>query len=395
MTSNIIEQEYDNLNALKNSFMFQLSLASKELFHSNFLYALWLSDKDNFFEILKLLGLEIPVSKGPYIAKREYNNYDFCIAKENNPDKGIKNDDIILVLENKVKSAPLKSQLDRYSKKFTSTKPIFVLLTLTEEFQQKEEIKKTWKIITYRELIEALRKVRWNGETLKYVLDYCTFMQAFSAEMNSRVFNPDGEYKSYINSNRYKALRIHDIYEKIGMSQILEYVCEDLKKDGYNIDWSLEGKTKYIFKQNNLKDKEIFVNSDYTSTGGGGLLELKIPFDNNTILVIQVQGLSYRHCIEYNADFKAEFKDTFMWFFDTGSTEYIDGKDDENFNQFKKNKKWIYFPKREVEWVNFKKFGDKFLYQELIIPDKLTIKDLSEIISRDIELILKNRQEQL
>lgn len=389
------ELQTDNLEILRNSFMFQLSLASKELFHSNFLYALWLSDKDNFFEILKLLGLEIPVSNGPYIAKREYNNYDFCIAKDNNPDKGIKNDNIILVLENKVKSVPLKSQLDRYSKKFTSTTPIFVLLTLTEEFQQKEEIKKNWKIITYRELIEALRKVTWNGETLKYVLDYCTFMQAFSAEMNSRVFNPDGEYKSYINSNRYKALRIHDIYEKIGMFQILEYVCKDLKKDGYNIDWSLEGKTKYIFKKNNLKDKEIFVNSDYTSTGGGGLLELKIPFDNNTILVIQVQGLSYRHCIEYNADFKAEFKDTFMWFFDTSSTEYIDGKDDENFNQFKKNKKWIYFPKREVKWVNFKKFGDKFLYQELIIPDKLTIKDLSEIISRDIELILKNRQEQL
>ena len=166
------ELQTDNLEILRNSFMFQLSLASKELFHSNFLYALWLSDKDNFFEILKLLGLEIPVSNGPYIAKREYNNYDFCIAKDNNPDKGIKNDNIILVLENKVKSVPLKSQLDRYSKKFTSTTPIFVLLTLTEEFQQKEEIKKNWKIITYRELIEALRKVTWNGETLKYVLDY-------------------------------------------------------------------------------------------------------------------------------------------------------------------------------------------------------------------------------
>ncbi len=36
------ELQTDNLEILRNSFMFQLSLASKELFHSNFLYALWL-----------------------------------------------------------------------------------------------------------------------------------------------------------------------------------------------------------------------------------------------------------------------------------------------------------------------------------------------------------------
>lgn len=122
---------------LKNNAVFQLSLSSKELFHSNFLC--WLAEDHNcsdvFIEVLKLFGFEENeaksivegLQKGEYMALREYKNFDFCICEKVKNFKQDKTDEdadeefipgrLLLVLENKFKSIPYKQQLEEYSKK--------------------------------------------------------------------------------------------------------------------------------------------------------------------------------------------------------------------------------------------------------------------------------------
>lgn len=128
--TNIVEK-------LKNNAVFQLSLSSKELFHSNFLC--WLAEDKNcsavFTEVLKLFGFDEQAAKtitdglqkGEYMALREYKNFDFCICEKVKNFKHGKDDEdadeeyipgrMLLVLENKFKSIPYEAQLQDYQKK--------------------------------------------------------------------------------------------------------------------------------------------------------------------------------------------------------------------------------------------------------------------------------------
>lgn len=130
VNKNIVEQ-------LKNNAVFQLSLSSKELFHSNFLC--WLAEDKNcsavFTEVLKLFGFDEQAAKKitdglqneEYMALREYKNFDFCICEKVKNFKHDKDDEdadeeyipgrLLLVLENKFKSIPYKEQLEKYSEK--------------------------------------------------------------------------------------------------------------------------------------------------------------------------------------------------------------------------------------------------------------------------------------
>lgn len=122
---------------LKKNAVFQLSLSSKELFHSNFLC--WLAEDKNcsdvFIEVLKLFGFDEQAAKKitdglqneEYMALREYKNFDFCICEKVKNFKHDKNDEdideeyipgrLLLVLENKFKSIPYESQLKEYQEK--------------------------------------------------------------------------------------------------------------------------------------------------------------------------------------------------------------------------------------------------------------------------------------
>ena len=127
-------------DVLKNSPMFQLSLASKELFHSNFLA--WIGslpfDKGKehpfrkvMFELGATNALDDSWGEDWYVA-REYKNFDLCVLSEKPLEFRIEKtpsdeeckeggiDDVsvqprvLLVLENKLKSIPYKKQLDEY-----------------------------------------------------------------------------------------------------------------------------------------------------------------------------------------------------------------------------------------------------------------------------------------
>src|SRR5690606_14227209 len=97
---------------LEKSPLFNLSLSSKELFHSNFIA--WIVDlyKNEFSVILsQRLGLKITEIKK---IERETKNIDLSIHYKN------ENEDRLIVIENKVKSLPDKKQLEKYQEKFNS-----------------------------------------------------------------------------------------------------------------------------------------------------------------------------------------------------------------------------------------------------------------------------------
>lgn len=138
---------------LEASPMFQLSLSSKELFHSNFLYWIWKCSPDAFKAVIGgLIGEKVDWPEG-YVVKHEFNNYDVCALAPNG--------ERLLVLENKVKSIPRLDQLEEYQSENKGFKPIYVLLSLSAEFPLKEVIRsKGWHIANYQELADALKDNR-------------------------------------------------------------------------------------------------------------------------------------------------------------------------------------------------------------------------------------------
>lgn len=144
-------------DTLRKSPMFQLSLSSKELFHSNFLYWISQTDKIAFKEIITTLyaqgeGEFDELSEWPdkFEVKREYNNYDLCVLD--------KNRNIWFVIENKVKSIPSLSQLERYSK---DTRAAYhLLLSLSTHFPARNAIiNLKWTIADYGTLSTILKNI--------------------------------------------------------------------------------------------------------------------------------------------------------------------------------------------------------------------------------------------
>jgi len=125
-------QQKHSIDELKNNPLFQLSLSSKELFHSNFL--VWLAEDPNtgdvFQSVLKLFGYDSDKAKeisdglrnGQYMALREYKNFDFCICEKVKNPKEEELDEfipgrVLFILENKFKSIPYTAQLKAYHEK--------------------------------------------------------------------------------------------------------------------------------------------------------------------------------------------------------------------------------------------------------------------------------------
>lgn len=125
----LIKENIKLSDALRNSPMFQLSLSSKELFHSNLLA--WLAEDPDtmnlFVEVLKLFRLKEEraieladgIRNGTYMVLREYKNFDFCICEKlrnwkEDSEKEYVPGQVVLVLENKFKSIPYKAQLEGY-----------------------------------------------------------------------------------------------------------------------------------------------------------------------------------------------------------------------------------------------------------------------------------------
>ena len=155
------------LDRLKDSMLFNLSLANTELFHSNFLAWLWehggaYADALNayFFEV-KSGDLQDKVVE----VRREFKHLDLVVlvkAKETDKDQDAER---ILVIENKVKSMPQRAQLEGYretiQKAFGEPEGRWIKCVLLTPFNVGwADWPENWENATHMEIIECVRTAK-------------------------------------------------------------------------------------------------------------------------------------------------------------------------------------------------------------------------------------------
>lgn len=273
--------------------MFKLSLGSKELFHSNFIEYLWETDKNKVVNIFrKLLGQDFLSGKiiDNYELSREKEHFDICLHhKEGNKTK------YDVILENKVKSIPLKAQLERYAK---DPETRYLLLSLVENFADKEAIeeKGIWKIANYKELKEAIEEQKFGNDV--YVKDYCKFIGLLH-ELQREILDDDnfGNSNLFESIEDYRSCRLHDLYIKLRCYNFLLL----LKKNF--LDQKLQSSkfpVQFIEKHDEIQKRyngNCGVYLNVAINQGTGQAAAWIKKESEFIYEIVIQGDQYRHGI--------------------------------------------------------------------------------------------------
>ena len=314
---------------LNNNPIFQLSLSSKELFHSNFLA--WLAEDKNTQALFKkILSTWLGEDTFDYNTdcmeiKREYKNFDFSICEKIINDKESKTGRIRLVLENKFKSIAYKAQLENYQKKVDALneeadkaqckaklklnsakfenwkgnaklpKTKYILLTLAEDFLDKEAVKQSgWIIVTYADYSKTLHdnldlvKDKFYKELLE---KYCEFIDAFYTYTNNCLeqikYTDNWEI---LKNEDFSTLRCNDIWQKLVMHQCALQLAKKLeKKFGKDFQPTIVTSDQEIWGENGNENKDkLFMRVSYYH--GEALLELKYLIPQKGIFVLQQQG---------------------------------------------------------------------------------------------------------
>lgn len=278
----------DVIEQLGKSPLFNLSLASKELFHSNFLA--WAIEQKGAFaaRFLKKMAPELcPLLDETLGVEREANNFDLTIIVTGESGKRCR-----IVVENKVKSIASAEQLREYDKKLDMNpkgidETIKALLSLTDHGCKKMAESLEWRFCGYEVVLDciddALNESSYEAQLMG---DYKRFIQALvdlrgvvdeifsnseEALLNPFKWPEDKESSLY---GKLKSIRMHDIFEKWRMLHLKE---------------KLESSTEL----SGLKFGIGF-------TRGLGLLDIE-PANRpsgNAYFKIQVQGLQLRQVLE-------------------------------------------------------------------------------------------------
>ena len=301
--------------------IFKLSLGSKELFHSNFLEFLWEYEHDHacfvgmINELLKKDNKEISLFPSSELG-REKEHFDLCLFHEEGEKGRIVYD---LILENKVKSLPDKGQLDRYvedikkKKKGNDPNPVFLLLSLAEDFPSRKEIKddKNWTVVNYKNLQDAIAKQKWPQTTgFNYIGDYCEFIEKLHLLGEDILKNLEKEYL-FQDVEAYKEERMHDLYIKLRCVLFLNLLKGELEKDP-----RIKGKIPVVFTEHNMirkgKKSGLFLNVNiFRGTGQAAVFLHKGSGeepDKGDIYEIVIQGDQYRHGINQFEDKEPEVR---------------------------------------------------------------------------------------
>jgi hypothetical protein len=231
------------IRQLRSSPLFQLSLASKELFHSNFLAWLGETYEDQIGQLFSAYLPNQPTAFAPLEIKREEKNLDLVIRYPGGQQ---------LVIENKVKSLPREEQLKEYAavvKKKHQTG--FLLLSLARPDFLKDgataiqlDDGAKWHCLSYSDLIGRLDQLStdvascdsYHGALLA---DYVRFL-ALLNELHTRIavdWEDDEADFFWVNDCRdqIREVRLHDVVDKLRYSQLADRVARTLSKDGFNV----------------------------------------------------------------------------------------------------------------------------------------------------------------
>lgn len=302
----------NELEELYKNPMFRISLGSKELFHSNFLAFLWDCDKQAFLNMIyhllprdKKINVSELLGKDELTIYREKENLDLCICHtENNKEC------IDIVIENKVKSIPYIEQLDEYRQTPAkhqdkdSTAVTYILLTLATEFPNKEAIERDWNIITYDQLVKAIKqyyhKNNIEPRLQQYVADYTDFIDKLSALQIVDKFNDEPFHNPAI-IEAYHKKKLSDLYLKQRGSYficlLLNKITEAQKNNRLGkIDIKQGAKSQASGKNIVEHQNNTII---YLASGmnrGKSTITIHIyPKDSTSSYALQIEGNQYRH----------------------------------------------------------------------------------------------------
>lgn len=280
--------------------IFRMSLGSKELFHSNFLEYLWSVDSDRFKSMInKLLGKNV-LNNDSYILSREKENFDLCIYHKDSKGKTIYD----VIIENKVKSIPSKQQLDDYVDKVMHGTPCYLLLSLIENFCDRQEVEdeEVWKIVNYDTLHKVIREHYQGigGKDQTYIDDYCSFissMHDLQKQIVSGNFEGEELWSDY---GLYKKYRLHDLYIKLRGLKFIELLKNRLAAEGLSATVVSVG--GFRFRElwgHTVPENRVDVYLNWNVFNAVGQIAAYVYNGENEIYEIVIQGYQYRHGINY------------------------------------------------------------------------------------------------
>lgn len=349
------------IKSLKENFLFQASLGSKELFHSNLLA--WILEQKSNIKIINDLGYEenssgfeaLQIFGKKYLGISDFplicNSEEIRIAREE------KNIDLILkwknhnkfnyaFIENKLKSIPTVEQLDKYDQTIKSYETGKATLVLNGE-KQKIFRNKTnyrylltplksslnygnWKKITYRSEIlsflnsikdiDFLDKEKSNinlviSTYINFIENLMLVLKEFNlAQENTSPFRqrPYDFYRPEV-YNTLTDLRMHDLVLKLAHS----YIESELISE---------------FKSNNIEVNKF--ETAFTNSTGISSIDVEIVKNSSFYIGIQLQGNQFRFYlatsksenIKLNEKLAIALFNSKIWFHDLENTSPLIGK---------------------------------------------------------------------
>jgi len=285
---NTITSPLGEADAIQASPLFQLSLGSKELFHSNFLA--WLAGKYPE-QVGKLFASYLRDASGDLTItriEREQKNIDVHFYFANGQE---------LLIENKVKSIPYIEQLEEYCAGHTDNQN-FLLLTLTRpEFTKTDKITvfdTFWYTMSYSELADALKAIvpYTTGQYDKLILQDYVFFITFISNVLENVDVQESDQFTFYKSETdptlalMQQIRMADVYSKIKYQSIGALVAKRLEATLPDTPIRLGAFTKE-------RERGVV----YISHGmlrAQGLLDISYELEPGLYISVQLQAERYR-----------------------------------------------------------------------------------------------------
>lgn len=214
---------HTDFERLRQSPLFQLSLASRELFHSNFLAWLFERHPDWVGPVLGTAPEHRHWRLGGKGVRREERNLDLVLHLDCGS---------TLIVENKVKSVPYTAQLARYETLVRASKQTypdahFLLLTLSPGDAPADA---SWPVLSYGQVGERLAQAAAllePGYERSLVQDYAQFIQCLSV-----LGGIEGQQDWIDNRPELRDLRISDLLQKRSATWLARSLESTLREGG-------------------------------------------------------------------------------------------------------------------------------------------------------------------
>ena len=379
-------------DSLKKSPLFNLSLASKELFHSNFLAWLIENNSDTFltefpFYLRNQLGFDGFDCTENYSFKRlgvdrERLNFDLSFYLTSSESKC----ESFVIIENKLKSLPRKEQLDDYSKKVTrkgNKNFVGILLSLIEPKFQLPENWKWWSYENYLNFLKRFASPSSESYKAQLINDYISFTGNLKSLIPSSLESHKFNFHSDNRLPTLRKLRIYDIFLKSQYYLLGEKIFQSLQAEFENLVNVTYGTPIKIEDFNNFIAPQIFVNSGFSRSQGQ--LDIKFLIKKGLALTVQIQGERYYKMIQDSVNQDSDF---------TKKKRAFKAKDDAEF--------WFQFEHIDPEPLIYPKYPNKkdkkynqylnyCFHKSIKLGNELPLEKLIAYIQQDMRTIYEHK----